>query len=398
MSQSIPASPLEPAPFVVAPMVFHALRLLTLVGIVLLAIGSVAYPDRLFLSVLILGYFVFGTGAGALYFLAMHHGAAGGWGAVFKRVPESMLLLIPVGGGLILFALAGDLLTGQKIYPWMTPEDGHHGVHSFKDTWLSPGFFYLRAVLYVVLVSVFAQRMRSHSLAQDQDHDTRHTGASRTWSIAFLVFGTLALSGAAIDWFMSLEPMWYSTMFIVYHFAGNFLTALAVILLLTQTLAAMGVLRGVTPHHRHDLGKLVFAMSTFWMYIWFSQFMLIWYTNIPEETVYFTKRLGEGRTLLFLALPVLLWIMPFFVLLSQRAKRSVRVMGRICVILLLGHWLDLFLMAGGAHAATGFAVAEIGAGLAAVGLIFLLPLRQLTHLPLVPLGDPYLDESRHHHV
>ncbi len=383
------------------------LRVLAIAGALLLVLGAFAAPDRLWPSFLIMGYFVFGIGAGALYFLAMFHGASGGWGTVFKRVPEALLILVPVGGGLILAGLAGDFLMAtlsqepHRLYPWMvTSEAAHHGpeVHSFKDVWLQPMFFYARAILIIVGVSLFARSIRMHSIEQDRDGSTEHSVIIRRRSIQFLVFGTLLLASAAIDWFMSLEPAWYSTMYIVYHFAGNFVTALAVVILILLGLRGLGFMQGFTTHHLHDLGKLLFGMSTFWMYIWFSQFMLIWYTNMPEETIYFTNRLGEGRTAFLVALPILMWVIPFFTLLSQRAKKSTTVMSRICVVVLLGHWLDLFLMAGGQAASGGFAVAEVGAGLAAVALVFLLPSRQLTRAPLVATKDPYLKESLHHHV
>ncbi len=390
------------------PVLSTWLRVVAASGLVLLVAGSVAAPERLWPSLLTLGYFVFGTGVGALYFLAMHYGSSGGWATVFKRVPEAMLLLVPVGGGCIAVALLGDAIQGQlasdslRLYPWMAADEGHGGAHaaSFKDVWLQPAFFYARTIVVLSVVSLFALMLRTRSLRQDLDQDPgmTHSIALRRWSIGFLVFGSVLLSVASIDWFMSLEPAWYSTMYIVYHFAGNFVTALAVIVLLVLVLRGLGLLPGFGPHHLHDLGKLLFAMSTFWMYIWFSQFMLIWYTNIPEETMYFTARLGEGRTPFLVALPLLMWVLPFFTLLSQRAKRSAPTMGRVSVVILLGHWLDLFLMTGGQAAGGGLALADLGAGLTAIALIFLLSARQLGRLTLLPVGDPYLSESLHHHV
>lgn len=389
------------------PQTVLSLRVLLTVGVLLLVGGGIGAPGRLWASLLLLGYYVFGVGVGALYFLTTHHAAGGGWATAFKRVPEAMLPLVPVGGVLIAAALFGDMLQGAfnteatRLYSWMSPAQSHHGeplVHSFKDAWLQPTFFYARAVIVLAVVSFFARALRLRSLDQDVDGSTEHTVAARRISIAFLVVGSVLLSIASIDWFMSLEPAWYSTMYIVHHFAGNFVTGLAVITLVLLALRSRGALPGFTVHHLHDLGKLLFAMSTFWMYIWFSQFMLIWYTNIPEETIYFSRRLGEGRTLFLVALPILMWVVPFFSLLSQRAKRSPAVVGRICVVLLLGHWLDLFQMTVGQGESGRFALPEIGSGLAAVGLIFLISTNRLTRVPLVPEFDPYLEESLHHHV
>jgi len=150
---------------------------------------------------------------------------------------------------------------------------------------------------------------------------------------------------ASVDWIMSLEPMWSSTIFGVYNFAGLFESGLAAIILAALWLERQGPLRGVlTEEHLHDLGKLLFAFSTFWAYIWFSQYMLIWYTNIPEETTYFLRRLHGVWLALFLANVVLNWVVPFAVLLRRDAKRMRRVLGLVAAVVLVGRLLDLYLM------------------------------------------------------
>lgn len=403
-------SAIEPSALSKSPLTEHlatSLKVLAGVGLALIVFGGLAVPNRLWASLLILGYYIFGVGIGAMYFLATYHAAGGGWSAVFKRVPESLLHLVPVGGVVIAAALLGDLAhsafaaDAERLYPWMMAEEGGHGaasVQSFKDFWLQPAFFYVRSFVVLLVVSLFARALRVTSLDQDMDGSSKHTVKTRRLSVLFLIFGSVLLSIGSVDWFMSLEPMWYSTMYIVYHFAGNFVTGLAVIVLMVLGLRKLGLIPGFTRHHLHDMGKLVFAISTFWMYIWFSQFMLIWYTNFPEETMYFTQRLGPGRTPFLVALPIIMWVIPFVTLLSQRAKRSPTVMGRICVVILLGHWLDLFEMIGGPGVHGGFSVAEVGAGLAAIALVILLPAQRLTRGTLIPDGDPYLEESRHHHV
>lgn len=368
------------------------LALLTLFGFVILVGGALASPSHGWPAVLLLGYFVFSVGVGAMYFVSIHQAARAGWATVFKRVPEAMLSLVPVGGLIIAVAV---VLGGRALFPWLESEQPISV--GFKGVWLSPGFFYLRTALYLVVLSGFAWQLHRESIVQDEDGDSNHSLRGRRLSIGFLVLGSVILCLASFDWFMSAEPHWYSTMYGVYHFAGNFLAGLAVITMLVLTLRGLDLLKQVNQHHLHDLGKLLFAISTFWMYIWFSQFMLIWYTNFPEETTYFTDRMGEGKTPLFLAVPLLQWAIPFFVLLSQRAKKSGVTLGRICVVFLLGHWLDLFVLAGRQQSSGGLAIAEVGAGLAAVGIAFLVSLRQLQRTPLIPLADPYLKESLHHH-
>ena len=251
------------------PTLVATLRLLAVTGVVLMVLGSFAAPDRLWPSVLILGYYIFGIGIGSLYFQAMHHGSNGGWASAFKRVPEALLLLVPAGGGLIAAALVGDFVQGlvsvdaQRLYPWMMTgemlaEEGHAGasVQSFKDVWLQPTFFYFRTVMILLGTSCFAYLMRKSSLAQDVDGEVSHTVATRRLSILFLVFGTLLLAMASIDWFMSLEPAWYSTMYIVYHWAGNFVTGLAVVVLVVLGLKGLGLMPGFS--------SITFTTSASW--------------------------------------------------------------------------------------------------------------------------------------
>ena len=368
---------------------FARLLALVVTGLVIWAGGAALAPSSFWPSLLMIGYYVFGLGIGAFYFLATHHAANAGWATVLKRVPESMLVLVPVGAGIIAIALAFGAGT---LYPWLGAE-----MTGFKGVWLSLPFFYLRSLVYLTVLPGLALALRRRSLLQDSDPSIGHTRASFRLSVVFLTLGSVLLCAASIDWFMSAEPAWFSTMYGVYHFAGNFVTGIALITLIVLAVRGQGQLPGLNAHHFHDLGKLLFAMSTFWMYIWFCQFMLIWYTNMPEETIYYTRRLGEGKTLLFLALPLLNWGIPFFVLMSQRAKRSATIVGRVCVVLLLGHWLDLFLMSAGDAGSSGVAAAEVGAGLAAIGVALYVSYRALTRVPLVALGDPYLDESLHHH-
>ena len=210
----------------------------------------------------------------------------------------------------------------------------------------------------------------------------------------------VTLSFGAVDWLMSLQPHWYSTIFGVYNFAGLFLSGLAVIVLLVVTRRELGPLSGrVGEAHLHDLGKLLFAFSTFWMYIWFCQYMLIWYSNIPEEAVYFVPRITGPWRALFVANVLLNWVLPFTLLLSQRAKKNPKVLFRVALILLAGRWLDLYLMIappldGPTPAIGGW---EAGAALGALGLFLWVVPRALARMPPIPTGDPFLSESLHHH-
>jgi hypothetical protein len=201
---------------------------------------------------------------------------------------------------------------------------------------------------------------------------------------------------AAFDWVMSLEPGWYSTIFGVYHFSGLFLAALAMVALVSIWLEHSGPLRGVLHEsHLHDLGKLLFAFSTFWAYIWFSQFMLIWFANIPEETTYFILRTHGAWYALFVANVVLNWLVPFAVLMRRDAKRNRRVLAVVSVVVLVGRWLDLYLMI--LPPVLGdrprFGASEAGLLAAGAGVFGLALARALRAAPPVALDDPDLAAS-----
>lgn len=368
-----------------------------------LAGGLVSSRERLWAGLLLAGLYLAGLGLAAMAFVAIHHASGAGWATLLRRAPEALYPLAPLGGVMVLVAIAAG---GASLYPWMDAgHGGGHGAHAaggFKDVWLSPGFFHARAVAYVALWTVFATRLRRLSRVQDTGPSlAAHRSANRT-SIVFLIVFAVTLSGAAFDWVMSLEPHWFSTIFGVYQFAGLFLSGLAAITLLALALSRPGApLAGLVGEaHLHDLGKLLFAFSTFWMYIWFSQAMLIWYSNLPEETVYYLPRLRGGWATLFAANVVVNWIVPFLVLLSQPAKRSRKVLARIALLLLFGRWLDLYVMiappvAAGAEPAVG--APELGALLIALGIALWIVPRTLAAAPAAPLGDPFLPESLHHH-
>ena len=203
---------------------------------------------------------------------------------------------------------------------------------------------------------------------------------------------------ASVDWLMSLDPHWYSTIFAVYLFAGLLASGLAALTLIVLLLRALGPLRDIVkPAHLHDLGKLIFAFSTFWAYIWFSQYLLIWYSNLPEEVTHYMRRTSEGWAPLFFLNLGVNWVVPFAVLLSRAAKRNPWVLGGVCVLLLLGHWLDLYLLImPEVLDAPALGLLDVVILLSYAALFFHLTARALGQASLLPLHDPYLEESLRH--
>ena len=368
---------------------------LAAIGAIIALAGAAAAPDRLWASVLLVGYYILGVGLAGLCFVAIHYTAGATWSVAVRRVAEALagtLLLGIVLLGIFFFAR-------PQLYAWMNSVDSFFPAdpaYDFKRFWLSRSFFFARAAVYVVLWTLFAFGIRRCSRKQDHDGDSRWTRANVRLSAAFLVVFAVTFTLASMDWVMSLEPEWYSTIFGVYNFAGLFQSGLAALILVALWLERRGPLRGVlNDEHLHDLGKLLFAFSVFWVYIWFSQYMLIWYTNIPEETTYFLRRLHGAWFVLFAANLVLNWVLPFFFLLRRDAKRRRTTLARVAAVVLVGRWLDLYLMIFPSVVAETPRIGlwELGLTAGGMGCFALVLVWILGRAPVVPVADPQLPES-----
>lgn len=360
--------------------------------------GTGAAPARTWGAVLIAAAFVVGLAAGALSLLAMLHAAAAGWHSVLRRVPEAMAGTLPVGAGLIGLVVVG----AHHIYHWSHEEAVlHDAVLQAKAPWLNMTGFALRSAAYLALWYGGYALLRRLSRVQDEGSAGDPVQAARSArgvSAVFLALFGVTFSFASVDWLMSVEPHWFSTMFPWYQFAGALLSALAAACILTVLLRRRGVLPEVGPAHLHDLGKLTFAMSSFWAYLWFCQYLLIWYSNIPEETAFFAARTGPWGVLMGASL-VLNFIVPFVLLLPAAAKRSESRLVAAAVVLLLGRAADLCVtvMPAVAKHAHGVGGAEPVVLFGALSLFVLTFDRVFRSAPPIARRDPYLVESLHKH-
>ncbi len=373
--------------------VSRMLKVFVALGALTLAAGIFLAPERVWPNFLLVNYYLLGVGLAGLVFVALLYVTTGAWGVALRRVPEAMTAAIPLAA----LGLGILFLARPSLYSWTQPSP--EPVPAFRHFWLSQPFFTLRAGLYLLLWIFFARRMVRDSRRQDEDGDLAHTRHNLRRSALFLVIFGVTFWLASYDWIMSLEPSWSSTIFGIYNFAGLFSSGVAAIIVLAVHLERLGPLHGVlTEDHLHDLGKLLFAFSTFWMYIWFSQYMLIWYANIPEETVYFTRRLHGYWQPLFLLNILLNWAVPFLALLSRPAKRRAGTLVKVAVVVLAGRWLDLYLMILPTYVGPqpAFSAWELGLMLGALGLFVLIFFHAFRQAPVVPVRDPYLEESLHY--
>lgn len=351
-------------------------------------VGFGLKPSTAWAHLLLLGIFAVQLGLAGAFLMALQFLSGAGWSVALRRIPEALTVLIPAGGALVLAAQ----IFCPELYPWMAPDYHAHG--PFKHAWLTKPFFLARGVLYIGVWTWLARTMVRLSRRQDLDRSPEPTRRLMIRSAVFaLVFG-LTSTLAAFDWVMSREPDWVSTIYGVYFFAGIFTIGLAATAVIAAWLEREGPFRNVySESHRHDLGKLLFGMSSFWMYAWYCQYMLIWYVHLPEETVhYVTRQSGLLRPFFWLNV-VLNWVVPFFALLPRAAKVNRKILLNVASVVLVGHGLDLFMgilppMRDGIDVVVP-ALMSLGAVAGAWALVR----RALGQAGLVPVGDPWLVES-----
>ena len=339
-----------------------------------------------------------------LFFFAIQYVAQAGWSVGILRVCLSLGSWLPYAGVLMLVVF---LFGSHDLFHWthegLFVEGGpeYDPVIAGKEGYLNSFFYIGRMVAYFVIWAGAFYIIRKKSLEEDLHGGTGYWYTIRKYSAIFIVLFAVTSSTSAWDWVMSIDPHWFSTMFGWYVFASWFVSGLAAITLIVVLLKENGYLAIVNSNHLHDLGKFVFAFSIFWTYIWFSQFLLIYYANIPEESIYFVERLNNDiyMPIFFLNL-VVNFLFPFLVLMTRDAKRHAIFLKIVCCIILFGHWLDFYLMVapGVLKDTGGIGFLEIGFILVYGAAFLFVVLTSLTKAALIPKHHPMLQESIHHHI
>ena len=373
------------------------LTLVASIGAVGVVAGLFLAPARIWPGILLANYYVLTLALAGTLFVALMYVSRAGWSTVFRRIPEAMSSILPVCFLIMLLTVFGISTLYEWSHTGLVTQDA---ILSAKASYLNVPFFMLRVVLFLSIRIAVSMMLRKNSELQDRTGDERLTERNMRVSALFIVLFALSFWLASTDWIMSLEPHWYSTIFGIYNFAGLLSSGIAAITLLLIVLKRRGVFGDlIRAEHLHDLAKLLFGFSTFWMYIWFCQYMLIWYSNIPEETGYFLSR-EHGAWLTFTVLNVVFnWLIPFVFLISAKAKRMEGLLLKVCIIVLIGHWIDLFWMISPTFMpdAPEVGVWEIAPLAMALSLFFLMTLRGLSRKHVIPVQDPTLMESLHYH-
>jgi hypothetical protein len=360
-------------------------QVLALVGAVAAGTGFFLDAKRIWVDLFLVGNLLVGLGLGSLVLVALFHVTGARWSNAIRRVPEAMAMILPLAA--VIVALV--LVCRPSLYAWYTSGQIESEESPLMRLWLTRPFFLIRSVIYLALWIGFALALVSDSRRKDRERDPVPSQKSIRLSAGFLVVFGITCWLSSYDWIMSLEPKWTSTVFGVYYFASLFLSSIAVVILLVIWLQRHRPLQAVVhADHLHDLGTLLFGFSCFWMYVWFCQYMLIWFVDNPEETTYLRLRWeGTWPVVMFLDL-ALSWGIPFVVLLFRSAKRNPAVLGSVALIVLAGRCVDLWLMIGPSQRQTIPGLWELGILSGAAGLFVLAFFRYLGQSPLVPLGGP----------
>ena len=342
-------------------------------------------------------FFFFMIALGTLMFYAIQRAAQAGWPILLFRVMEGITAYLVPGSIIIYVFLVLTGLHANHLFVWMDAETvAHDEIIQGKVGYLNVPFFLIRAAIYLLGWNAYRYFSRKFSLAQDAAPAGDISNHKKNFRISavFLVFFFVTESMMSWDWIMSLDPHWFSTLFGWYVLASMLVTAVTVIALVSIYLKSKGYLPKVNDSHLHDLAKFMFGLSVFWTYLWFSQFMLIWYSNIPEEVTYFLTRIDDYN-LPFFGMVVMNFVFPLLILMSSDYKRSNWIIVMAGIIIVLGHYIDIFNMIMPATVGDQWFIgwAEIGGFLFFAGLFIYVVFRALTKVPLEASGDPYVGES-----
>ncbi|UPT69361.1 MAG: quinol:cytochrome C oxidoreductase [Flavobacterium sp. JAD_PAG50586_2] len=341
---------------------------------------------------------------GALAFYAIQQVAQAGWSPVLFRVMQGVTSYLLPGSIIFFILLLACGFHFNHMFTWMAEgvtEKGHENYDAIiagKSGYLNFPFWIIRAILFLTVWNLYRYYSRKNCLAQDESNDNSYYKKNFKMSAAFLVFFIVSESIMSWDWIMSVDPHWFSTLFGWYVFASFFVSGITTIQMVTLYLKSKGYLENVNSSHIHDLSKFMFGISVFWTYLWFSQFMLIWYANIPEEVTYFVTRIEEyGIT--FWGAFVMNFIFPILLLINTDFKRIAWIIVMGGTVILIGHYVDFFnmIMPGTVGDRWFIGIPEISSLLFFLGLFIFTVFSALTKAPLLPKRNPFIEESKHFH-
>ncbi len=369
---------------------------LIILGLITAIVGFMSNPVKTWANFLMNNYYFLSLAIGATFFAALQYITQSGWASGFIRIPQAMGSIIPFIAVLMLPILIFGL---PEIYHWAHEGAADHDpVIAHKSPYLNVPFFVFRFVLYFAVWIFMNWWLRRLSLKEDVNGGMDYFHKSEFYSKVYIFTLAVTFSLATFDWIMSIDVHWYSTIFAFRNFAMAFYHGTTVMVFIIIILNKLGYLPFLAKSHLKDYSRYIFILSIIWTYMWFSQYMLIWYANIPEETVYYLPRTKGAFVPLFYLELIINWVVPFALLLSNYLVTHKNTLLSICLVIIIGQWIDLYQQViVGTYGKLEIGFIEVGMFLGFAGLFAYLTARSLASAPLVPRHHPYLEESLQHH-
>ncbi len=380
----------------VKPVFVYVSLAAAIIGLITFLAGLFIDSGRTWANYLVGNYYFISLAIGASFFLAIQYITQSGWSAAFKRIPEAFAAYLPIAGILMLLLYFGF----NHLYPWSNPDIVNADeIIRHKTPYLNVPFWIIRVIVFFGLWILMTYLLRKESLKEDIEGGLKHFNRSEFYSKVYIFILAITFSLATFDWTMSIETKWFSTIYAAKNFVSAFIHGTALIGLLVLGLNKLGYFKAFNDSHLFDFSKYLFILAIIWGYLWFCQYLLIWYANIPEETIYFIPRVkGAFSTFFFLNI-ILNWAVPFLVFLFLKARRSRIAFTCVAIILLIGMWVDLYLqIMPGSYGTPKFGLIEIGTFIGFAGLFAFFTGRALSKASIIPVNHPYLNESLAHHV
>ena len=374
--------------------------LLIAIGAGTIIFGLITDHKSTWANYLVVNYYFLSVAMGGAFFFVIQSISQSGWSSAFQRVSEAMMSYVPFAAVSFLLLWFGM----NDLYQWShTQTVAIDPLLQHKSPFLNIPFFFARMVLYFGLWIIFIRILRKISLREDLADPADSNGIlllfgkTELYSKIFIFIIAVTFSFSAIDWIMSIDVRWYSTIFALKNLVAAFLHGVSIFTLIVFILYKRGYFPFFNNYHMHDFARYLFMFSIIWGYFWFAQFMIIWYGNIPEETVYFYTRWQTGWKILFFAEIGLNWFIPFMVLLPVKASRNMTLITIVIIFLIIGQYVDLFVQViPGTTGVLKFSWISAGTFLGYAGLFALVIATTLSKAKIMPINHPYLEESLNH--